>query len=52
MKTLVALCDILACTPSDLIDPYVEAQATKPAVGEATLIEVRPEFRPVRDPDR
>ncbi len=48
MKTLVALCDILACTPADLIDPYLEAQSRKPAVGEATVIEVRPEFRPVR----
>jgi DNA-binding Xre family transcriptional regulator len=25
MKTLTALCDILSCTPADLIDPYVES---------------------------
>lgn len=48
MKTLTALCDILSCTPADLIDPYVEAASRKPAVGDAIVIDVRPEFRPER----
>ena len=48
MKTLVALCDILSCTPADLIDPYVEAAARRPAAGEATVIDVRRDFRPER----
>ena len=48
MKTLTALCDILSCAPADLIDPYVEAAGRKPAVGDATVIDVRPEFRPER----
>nr|WP_307724813.1 helix-turn-helix transcriptional regulator [Pseudonocardia sulfidoxydans] len=29
MRTLVALCDILSCTPSDLITPYVETRARR-----------------------
>src|SRR5690348_725369 len=27
MKVLIALCDILDCTPADLIDPYAEPAA-------------------------
>ena len=35
MDTLVALCDILACTPNDLIKPtVVNTQAKKTASGE------------------
>lgn len=48
MKTLTALCDILSCGPSDLIDPYVEAASRRPAVGESNIIEVQGEFRPER----
>jgi DNA-binding Xre family transcriptional regulator len=48
MKTLTALCDILSCGPSDLIEPYVEAASRRPAVGESTIIDVRGEFRPER----
>lgn len=48
MKTLVALCDILSCTPADLIAPYVEAQSRKTAVGVDNVVDVRPDFRPVR----
>ncbi len=49
MKTLIALCDILSCTPADLIDPYVESRTRKAAAaGEATVTDVRPEFRPTR----
>lgn len=29
LKTLVALCDILDCTPNDLIEPMVEQATTK-----------------------
>jgi DNA-binding Xre family transcriptional regulator len=48
MKTLVALCDILSCTPADLIEPYVEAAARRAAAGEATVIDVHRDFRPER----
>jgi DNA-binding Xre family transcriptional regulator len=48
MKTLTALCDILSCGPSDLIEPYVEAASRRPAVGEGNIIDVRGEFRPER----
>lgn len=36
LKTLVALCDILGCTPADLIEPVVQApaQTKKAAAGE------------------
>ena len=59
MKTLVALCDILACTPADLIDPYVETAARRPAAGEATDAEhhrdaprdLRPERARILDED-
>lgn len=47
MKTLTALCDILACTPADLIDPYVEASG-RLASGESNVIDVRPDYRPER----
>ena len=33
MKTLTALCDILSCTPADLIDPYVESSGRRLAAG-------------------
>lgn len=49
MKTLVALCDILDCTPNDLIEPYVAAQQRpKTAAGGANVTELNPDFRPVR----
>jgi DNA-binding Xre family transcriptional regulator len=31
LRTLVALCDILECTPSDLIEPVVEATRSRAA---------------------
>jgi DNA-binding Xre family transcriptional regulator len=34
MKVLIALCDILDCTPADLIDPYAESAARRKAAGE------------------
>lgn len=48
MKTLVALCDILSCTPGDVIEPYVEAASRRRAAGEATVIDVHRDFRPER----
>ena len=50
IKTLIALCDILSCTPADLIDPFVEASSRKPAVGDTNVVDVHPvtAFRPVR----
>ena len=48
MKTLTALCDILSCTPADLIDPYVESTGRRVAVGESNVVDVRPDYRPER----
>jgi DNA-binding Xre family transcriptional regulator len=33
MHTLIALCDILECTPNDLIEPKVTEVSTRKAVG-------------------
>jgi DNA-binding Xre family transcriptional regulator len=33
MDTLVALCDILECTPNDLIEPQIVQQAVRKAAG-------------------
>lgn len=35
LRTLVALCDILGCTPNDLIEPVAEAKKTRAAAGGA-----------------
>jgi DNA-binding Xre family transcriptional regulator len=48
MRILVALCDILDCSPADLIDPYVEAAARKKVAGESKVIDLNPDFRPKR----
>ena len=50
MKVLIALCDILDCTPADLIDPYAEPAARAKAAGEATaaVVELKPGLRPER----
>ena len=47
MKVLIALCDILDCTPADLIDPYAESADRKTA-GEsaAAVAELKPGPRP------
>jgi DNA-binding Xre family transcriptional regulator len=45
---LAALCDILECSPGQLIEPVVEnASARKKAVAEGTLADVR-DLRPTR----
>lgn len=36
LRTLMALCDILGCTPNDLIEPVTEARRTRAAAGGAT----------------
>jgi hypothetical protein len=49
MKVLIALCDILDCTPADLIDPYVEQAARRKTAGEsAAVVELKPDLRPER----
>jgi hypothetical protein len=43
------LCDILSCTPADLIDPYVESSGRRLAAGETNVVvDVRPDYRPER----
>ncbi len=45
---LAALCDILGCTPNDLLEPVVEnTGGTKKAVAEGTKADVR-NLRPTR----
>jgi DNA-binding Xre family transcriptional regulator len=50
MKVLIALCDILDCTPADLIDPYAEPATRRQAAGEpgAAVLELKPDLRPER----
>jgi hypothetical protein len=48
MRVLVALCDILDCSPADLIEPCVETASPKKVAGEGKLIYFNPEFRPER----
>jgi DNA-binding Xre family transcriptional regulator len=50
MKVLIALCDILDCTPADLIDPYVEAATHKKTAGQSSVavVELKPGLRPER----
>jgi DNA-binding Xre family transcriptional regulator len=51
MKVLIALCDILDCTPADLIDPYAESDARRKTAGEpaaAAVTELKPGLRPER----
>ena len=50
MKVLIALCDILDCTPADLIDPYAESAARRKTAGEpaAAVAELKPGPRPER----
>lgn len=36
LRTLVALCDILGCTPNDLIEPVAETQQTRATGGRAS----------------
>jgi len=49
MKVLIALCDILDCTPADLIDPTAESARRKTA-GEsaAAVAELKPGLRSER----
>jgi hypothetical protein len=51
MDTLVALCDILDCTPNDLIKPeVVNAQARKSADGTSGPAPAAPRRTVVRRP--
>jgi DNA-binding Xre family transcriptional regulator len=50
MKVLITLCDILDCTPADLIDPYAESAAGRKTAGEpaAAVTGLKPGLRPER----
>jgi DNA-binding Xre family transcriptional regulator len=48
MRTLTALCDIFGCTPSDLIEPYVESSARAKKAEGAGVVDLRPGLRPER----
>ncbi|MEW2067582.1 helix-turn-helix domain-containing protein [Streptomyces bacillaris] len=51
MDTLVALCDILQCTPNDLIKPeVVNAQVRKTADGDAAPLTAKPRRTVIRRP--
>jgi hypothetical protein len=46
MRVLIALCDILDCTPADLIDPYAESARRKTAGESAAVVaELKPDPR-------
>lgn len=50
VSVLIALCDILDCTPADLIEHYVEASTRRAATGGggATVVDLKPDLRPER----
>ena len=50
---LAALCDILDCTPSDLLELHVDQQRQAPAVGDhgPGIGDIRPIRARVRRPD-
>ena len=52
MHTLVALCDILECTPNDLIEPRITEVATRKAVGgrDSNVTEIKPRRTKIRRP--
>ena len=53
MRLLAALCDILDCTPSDLLELHVDQQRQAPAVGDhgPGIGDIRPIRARVRRPD-
>ena len=52
-RTFAALCDILDCTPSDLLELHVDQQRQAPAVGDhgPGIGDIRPIRARVRRPD-
>lgn len=48
LPVLAALCDILACSPADLIEPYVGADRRERTADEAAVIDINSDFRPER----
>jgi len=52
MHTLVALCDILECTPNDLIEPRITEVAARKAVGgrDSNVTEIKPRRTKIRRP--
>ena len=49
MKILTALCDILDCTPADLIEPYVEAGMTHPILANLAPLAGLEYMEPARE---
>ncbi|MFB6992230.1 helix-turn-helix domain-containing protein [Streptomyces sp. NPDC056304] len=45
---LAAPCDILDCSPADLIEPYIEGDRRKRTAGEVAVIEIRSDLPPER----
>jgi DNA-binding Xre family transcriptional regulator len=60
LRTLAALCDILECTPNDLVEPTVESRrvsrraagASAPAASSTTLRPKRARITPAAREDR
>ena len=52
LKTLMALCDILGCTPNDLIEPVVEARRARPTGTTGAATKSAAGSAPVRRPRR
>ncbi|WP_460062645.1 helix-turn-helix domain-containing protein [Streptomyces sp. YKOK-I1] len=52
MDTLVALCDILQCTPNDLIKPEVVNTQFRKVVGDADPTPITPRRAVVRRPGK
>lgn len=50
LPVLIALCDILDCTPADLIDPYAEATTRRKTADDtaATVVDLKTDLRPER----
>ena len=48
LKTLVALCDILGCIPSDLIEPVAEPATRRTAAGEPDRTPAPNDVKPKR----
>lgn len=51
LRTLVALCDILSCSPNDLIEPVSRPETTKKKVTASSSVRGR-RPRPARVPKR
>lgn len=50
MDTLVALCDILECTPNDLIEPAVVNAQVRKTAGDTAVTDLTPRRSTIRRP--